>query len=444
MPQTHSASHDHAAGAEHLAPIGVGLLGCGTVGLGVAKLIQSHRLEYQHRLGRTLELRRVAVRDLGRDRGIDAAHLTLSPDEVISDPGTHIVVEVMGGAEPARTLILQAIAHGKHVVTANKEVIARHGSEIFSAARDKGVAVFIEGTVGGGIPIIMPIKASLAANRITQIAGIVNGTTNFILTAMTQKGQSLEAALAEAQRLGYAEANPAADVEAHDAVFKMAILASTIFSHRVRVEDVYREGITHLTAADIQYAGELGYVIKLLGVARHTDGQMQVRVHPALVSKAHPLAHVNGVSNAIAVRGDAVGEVMFQGPGAGQFPTASAVMGDVLNIASDLDHANRLMGCLHTGHASVGSIDDLFTQFYVRLLAQDEPGVIAALGNAFAHHGISILSLVQKGQRDGVAEIVLVTHTVRERAMREALAELADHPTIQSIASVIRVEALNA
>jgi homoserine dehydrogenase len=442
MPQTQSASHEHATG--QLAPVGVGLLGCGTVGLGVAKLLLSHADDYQHRIGRPLRLRRVAVRDASKARGLDPAHFTLNPEEVVSDPETHIVVEVMGGVEPARTLILQAIAHGKHVVTANKEVIARHGEEIFSAARAQGVAVFIEGTVGGGIPIIMPIKASLAGNRITQIAGIVNGTTNYILTAMTQKGEGLDTALAEAQRLGYAEANPAADVEAYDATFKMAILASTIFSHRVRVEDVYREGITHLTAADIRYARELGYVIKLLGVARHTDGQMQVRVHPAFVPKSHPLAHVNGVSNAIAVQGDAVGEVMFQGPGAGQFPTASAVMGDVLNIASDLQHANRLMGCLHTGHAAVGSIDDLFTQFYVRLLAKDEPGVIAALGNAFARHGISILSLVQKGEQDGLAEIVLVTHTARERAMRQALADLADHPTIQSIASVIRVEGLTA
>jgi homoserine dehydrogenase len=440
MPQPQSASHTPTARSTE--PIGVGLLGCGTVGLGVAKLLLSHAEDYTHRLGRPLALRRIAVRDLSRARGLDLGYFTLDPREVIDDPHTQIVVEVMGGVEPARTMILAAIAAGKHVVTANKEVIARHGAEIFSAARDKGVAVFIEGTVGGGIPIIMAIKASLAANRITQVTGIVNGTTNYILTAMTQHGQGLDTALAEAQRLGYAEADPAADVEAYDAAFKMTILASTIFAARVRVEDVYREGITHLTAADIRYARELGYVIKLLGVARHEHGALQVRVHPALVPKTHPLAHVNGVSNAIAVRGDAVGEVMFQGPGAGQFPTASAVLGDVLNIASDLEHAGGLMGCLHTGHAEVTPVDHLETQFYVRLLAHDQPGVIAALGETCARYGISILSMVQKGETDGLAEIVLVTHTVKEAAMRQALADLADHPTIQAIASVIRVEGL--
>jgi homoserine dehydrogenase len=420
--------------------IGVGLLGCGTVGLGVAKLLLSHADDYSHRLGRPLELRRIAVRDLDRDRGLDAKYFTGDPAEVLADPATQIVVEVLGGVEPARTLILQAIAAGKHVVTANKEVIARHGEEIFQAARAQGVAVNIEGTVGGGIPIIMPIKASLAANRVKRIAGIINGTTNFILTAMTQEGKGLDEVLAEAQRLGYAEANPAADVEGYDAAYKIAILASTIFQGRVRIEDVYREGITHLTAADIQYAKELGYVIKLLGVATQKDGQMQVRVHPAMVPKSHPLAHVNGVSNAIAVQGDAVGEVMFQGPGAGQMPTASAVVGDVLNIAQDLQHASRLMGCLHTHAAAVNSMDELETQYYLRLSATDKPGVIGTLGTSFGRFGISILSMVQKSQEDGVAEIVLVTHKVKEKAMRQALEDLKQQPTIQAISSMIRVE----
>lgn len=438
MSQTHPAPHRHDQDAT--GPIGVGLLGCGTVGTGVAKLLLSHAEDYRHRLGRPLALRRIAVRNPDRSRGLDPKYFTGDPREVIADPDTQIVVEVLGGVEPARSLILQAIAAGKHVVTANKEVIARHGEEIFTAAREKGVGVFIEGTVGGGIPIIMPIKASLAANRVTRIAGIINGTTNYILTKMTQEGAELGTALSEAQRLGYAEADPAADIEGYDAAYKIAILASTIFSQRVKIEDVHREGITQLTAADIRYAKELGYVIKLLGIAVQQDGHLQARVHPAMVAKSHPLAHVNGVSNAIAVHGDAVGEVMFYGPGAGQMPTASAVMGDVLNIASDLDHASRLMGCLHTDAAALSGIETVETQFYIRLLAQDRPGVIGALGQSFGRFNVSILSMMQKNQQGGLAEIVLVTHKVKEKALRQALADVAEHETIQSIASVIRVE----
>jgi homoserine dehydrogenase len=425
-------------------PIGVGLLGCGTVGTGVVKLLLSHAEDYAHRLGRSLALRKVAVRDLARGReGLDLGHhLTVDPHAVTRDPATQIVVELMGGVDPAKRLILDAIAHGKHIVTANKEVIARHGDEIYAAAREAGVAVFIEGTVGGGIPIIMPLKASLAANRVRQIAGIINGTTNYILTMMSQHGQGLDVALADAQRLGYAEADPTADVDAYDAAYKIAILASTFFSHRVRIEDVYREGITHLTAADIQYARELGYVIKLLGVARREEGHLQVRVHPTMVPRSHPLAHINGVMNAIAVQGDAVGEVMFSGPGAGMMPTASAVLGDVMNIAANLEAPNPLVTCSHDTAGDVAPIDELETQFYVRLIAHDKPGVIGTIGQSCGQFGISILSMVQKGEQHGLAEIVLVTHRVKEKNMRAALADMADHPTIQSIASVIRVEGL--
>ncbi|HEY9721451.1 MAG TPA: homoserine dehydrogenase, partial [Oscillatoriaceae cyanobacterium] len=292
MTHTHSVLPSDAGVAA--TPVGVGLLGCGTVGAGVAQLLLSHADDYAHRLGRPLALKRIVVRDSGRDRGLDPAYFSQDAQSVLDDPTIQIVVEVLGGVEPARSLILGAIARGKHVVTANKEVIARHGEEIFGAAREKGVAVYIEGAVGGGIPIIMPLKASLAANRVQRIAGIINGTTNFILTAMTQHGWTFADALAEAQQLGYAEADPAADVEGFDAAYKIAILASTFFTHRVRIEDVYREGITHVTAADIAYARELGYVIKLLGVATRQQDVLQVRVHPAMVPRSHPLAHVNG------------------------------------------------------------------------------------------------------------------------------------------------------
>ena len=436
------ASHAHDAHP----PLGVGLLGCGTVGTGVAKLLLARGDEYAHRAGRRVALKRIGVRDLGRDRGVDPALFTTNLDEVVQDPEIQIVVEAMGGVDPARRLIMDAIAAGKHVVTANKEVIARHGHEIFPAARARGVAVHVEATVAGGIPIVAAIKQSLAANRIRQIAGIINGTTNYILTMMTAHGQGLAEALADAQRLGYAEADPTADVEAYDAAYKIAILASTFFDHRVRIEEVYREGISHLTAADIQYARELGYVIKLLGVARREEGgsgeQLQVRVHPTMIPRSHPLAHINGVMNAVAVQGDAVGEVMFSGPGAGMMPTASAVVGDILAIAAQPHEPARLMTCLHEGTGGITPIDALETQFYIRLIAHDKPGVIGTIGNACGAHGISILSMVQKGEKDGLAEIVLVTHRVREHDMRAALADMSDHPAIQAIGSVIRVEGL--
>lgn len=444
MSTTSPAPSAHAH--ETQSPLGVGLLGCGTVGSGVATLLLGRADEYAQRIGRQVLLKRIGVRDPGRDRGFDLALFTADMESVVTDPEVQIVVEALGGVDPALKLIMLAIANGKHVVTANKEVIARHGHEIFPAARRAGVAVHVEATVGGGIPIVTAIKQSLAANRIRQIAGIINGTTNYILTAMTAHGTDLAVALADAQRLGYAEADPTADIEAYDAAYKIAILASTFFDHRVKIEDVHREGITKLTAADIQYARELGYVIKLLGVARRVgegdNEQLQVRVHPTMVPKAHPLAHINGVMNAIAVQGDAVGEVMFSGPGAGSLPTGSAVVGDVLAIAAQPDLPGRLMACLHEGTGSVTHIDELTTQFYIRLIAHDQPGVIGTIGQACGTHGISILSMVQKGEQDGLAEIVLVTHTVAERAMRAALAEMEAHTSIASIGSVIRVEAL--
>jgi homoserine dehydrogenase len=445
MPQPHTAA---LASSVTPAPIGVGLLGCGTVGTGVARLLLAREEAYAHRAGRPVSLVRIGVRDAGKDRGLPASLFTTDLAAVVEDPRVHVVVEAMGGTEPALGLIMRAIALGKHVVTANKEVIARHGHTIFPAARAAGVAVQVEATVAGGIPIVAAIKSSLAANRIRQVAGIINGTTNYILTAMAARGQTLEEALGEAQRLGYAEADPTSDVEAFDAAYKIAILASAIFDHRVAIDEVHREGISALTAADIAYARELGYVVKLLGVARRdespTGEQLQVRVHPAMIPMSHPLAPIEGVMNAVAVSGDAVGEVMFSGPGAGMMPTASAILGDVLAIAAQPDLPHRLLTCQHEGLAPVAPIDDLETRFYVRLLAADEPGVIGTIGQACGQHGISIRSMVQKGERDGCAEIVLVTHRVRERAMRGALAELGAHPTIRAIGSVIRVEDLQA
>lgn len=428
--------------------MGVALLGCGTVGSGVAELLLREDKRYAHRAGRPVELVGVGVRDLQRARSIPEDLLTTDLPKLVADPRVRIVVEALGGVEPAYSLIMSAIEQGKHVVTANKEVIARFGHTIFPAARARGVAVHIEATVGGGIPIINAMKSSLAANRIHQVAGIINGTTNYILTAMTAQGTSLPEALAEAQRLGYAEADPTADVDAFDAAYKIAILASIFFDHRIAIDDVYREGIADLTPADIAYARELGYVVKLLGVAKRESAGatevLQVRVHPALIPQHHPLAPIDGVMNAIAVAGDSVGEVMFSGPGAGKMATASAVVGDILAIAAQPDTPARLLTCLHDGIGDIDPIDSVVTKFYIRLLAHDEPGVIGIIGQVCGRAGISIRSMVQKGERDGLAEIVLVTHLVKEASMRRALADLGNQPSIHSIGSVIRVEDLAA
>ncbi len=437
--------------------IKVGLLGLGTVGTGTAKILLDP--EDRHPMVSKIALAKVGVRSLGKPRQVDipADRLTTDLESIVSDPETDIVVEVIGGLEPARSLILKAIGHGKHVVTANKAVIARYGDEIFTAANEAGVYVLLEAAVGGGIPVIQPLKQALGVNRIHAVTGIINGTTNYILTRMMREGGDFEPILAEAQRLGYAEADPTADVDGLDAADKIAILASLAFGGRIKLSDVYSEGIRHVTAADIAYAQRLGFVIKLLAIARREIcpvsneqlEELQLRVHPTLVPESHPLAAVNDVYNAILVEGDPIGQVMFFGPGAGAGPTASAVVSDILNIAAELvaghglttapKNTNPLLACTHQHYCKVSPMADIVSRFYVRLVAEDQPGVIGKLGQCFGDHDVSLESVVQIGMRDHRAEIVVVSHEVTEANCQKALDELREFPEIHSVASVLRV-----
>lgn len=433
----------------------VGLLGLGTVGTGTAKILLDPA--ERHPLVREIDIWRVGVRSLDKPREVDIPpeRLTTDLEAIVMDPGIDVVVELIGGLEPARSLILKAIHRGKHVVTANKAVIARYGDEIFTAANEAGVYVLLEAAVGGGIPVIQPLKQALGVNRIHAVTGIVNGTTNYILTRMQEEGGDFEPILADAQKLGYAEADPTADVDGLDAADKIAILASLAFGGRIKLSDVYSEGIRHVSAMDIAYAERLGFVIKLLAIARRdicavsneTLEQLQLRVHPTLVPKHHPLASVNGVYNAILVEGDPIGQVMFFGPGAGSGPTASAVVSDILNIAATLksqgapkmEPQNPLLACSHQHYCKVSPMADIISRFYVRLLAKDEPGVIGRLGLCFGNHEVSIESVVQIDMRGEIAEIVVVTHEVKESNFQTALDELREFAEIQSVPSVLRV-----
>jgi homoserine dehydrogenase len=436
--------------------IGVGLLGLGTVGAGVAAILASP--EGRHPLVSELALRRVAVRDPARPRSValDPSLLCADPMAVVDDPAVDIVVEVMGGLEPARSLILRAIAAGKPVVTANKAVIARHGEEIAAAAAQGGVYVLIEAAVGGGIPIIEPLKQSLGGNRIQRVSGIINGTTNYILSRMADEGAAYGAVLADAQRLGYAEADPAADVEGHDAADKIAILASLAFGGPVERSAIATEGIDRLEARDVTYAAQLGYVVKLLAVAERMDGlvganagpsdalPLDVRVHPTLLPRHHPLAGVHGVNNAILVEGDPVGQVMFFGPGAGAGPTASAVVADILNIAGIRQVGGTGAGLdplLAAGSwRQCALVDGSFSRHrnYVRLRSRDEAGVIGKIGTAFGTAGVSIQSIVQYETNNDSAEIVVITHEVVEAHFRRALEAITSLGEVEAVAACLR------
>lgn len=427
----------------------IGLLGLGTVGTGTAEILLSP--SGRHHLLEEVSIKKVGVRSLDKPRTINLPPEALTTDleAIVTDPDIDIVVEVLGGIEPARSLILKAIAAGKHIVTANKAVIARHGDEIYTAANQAGVYVFLEASVGGGIPAIKPLKQSLVVNRINNVLGIVNGTTNYILTQMTQKGADFDAVLAQAQKLGYAEADPTADVDGWDAADKISILASIAFGGRVKREDVYCEGIRQVSAADISYSDKLGFVIKLLAIAQrikeNTTDELQLRVHPTLVAKDHPLASINGVYNAILVEGEPLGQVMFFGPGAGAGPTASAVVSDILNIVGILTSSGAdkkldpVYSCSHQHYCQVMPISELVTRFYVRFLCKDVPGVIGQIGTCFGKYQVSLESIVQIGFQNDLAEIVVVTHDVREGNFREALQEIRNTSAIDSIPSILRV-----
>ncbi|PSO48386.1 MAG: homoserine dehydrogenase [Cyanobacteria bacterium SW_9_44_58] len=425
-------------------PLKIGLLGLGTVGTSTAGILRSP--QGRHPSLTDIEIAKVGVKTLDKRRAIEfpTGVLTTDLEGIVSDPNIDVIVELIGGLEPARSLILKAIANQKHVVTANKAVISRYGEEIYRAAEQANVYVLMEAAVGGGIPIIRPLQQTLSVNRIQTVLGIINGTTNYILTKMAAEGSDFSDVLTEAQELGYAEADPSADVDGYDAADKIAILATLAFGQQVNLEDVSCEGIRQVSAVDIQYAEQLGFEIKLLAIAQQDETGLQARVHPTLVPKDHPLASIDGVNNAILVEGDPIGQVMFYGPGAGGGATASAVVSDLMNLAT-MVHTSNLVNPLfkipqHPSSRLVPT-QELVTRFYARLICVDRPGVIGNLGTCFGKHDVSLESIVQIDFKNGLAEIVVVTHNVKEQKFREALAEIPQLEAIEQIEipSVLRV-----
>ncbi len=419
----------------------VGLLGFGTVGGGVVQIFQNNAAMMARKTGAELHIKKILVRDLKKPRAVhcDAA-LTTDPADILNDPEIQIVVELLGGEEPAHSLMLAALQNGKHVVTANKDVIARHGRELFAAAEQQGVNLLFEASVGGGIPIIRPLKRCLAANRITEVMGIVNGTTNYMLDKMTTDGVDFATVLAEAQAKGYAEADPTADVGGWDAARKIAILASIAFGTRVSLEDVSVEGITRIEPEDIDYGRELDYVVKLLAIAQENEKGVNARVHPAFIHKSHPLAAVRDVFNAIFVRGDAVGDTMFYGRGAGALPTASAVCADVMEAARDICfHSSSHILCTCYEEKRIFSIAETESPYYIRLLAEDRPGVMAAIAGAFGSQQVSLNSVIQTRRVGNRAEIVLITYKVNDADLQLAVQTLAGLSVVNKVSTVIRV-----
>jgi homoserine dehydrogenase len=423
--------------------INVGLLGLGTVGSAVARALMEKSETISTRVGRPVTLKRALVRQPDKERPVPVSMLTHDAAAILDDPEIDVVVEVMGGENPAHEYLLRAIERGKQVVTANKEVMAKHGPEIMAAAAEAGVEVAFEASVGGGIPVVGPFRLDLLANDIQQITAIINGTTNYILTRMSQEGIDFQAALAEAQALGYAEPDPRNDVEGIDAAYKLAILATLGFHLRVRPQDVFTEGITRLTARDFRYAHELGYTIKLLAIAKQTDGEVEARVHPTFVPTSFTLASIDGVFNAVHIVGDLVGPVMFYGRGAGPGPTSSAVVADVIDLAQRLGTGMVMRPLVPLDpRKRLKPMDAMESRYYLRLQVINRPGVFAQITRALGEAGISLASVIQKEERDTdqIAEVVLTTYRARESAMRKALQDLAALAVVDEISNVIRVE----
>ena len=418
--------------------IKIGLIGLGTVASGVYKTLQSFD---------NIEIVKIAVRDINKDRnieGLDKSILTLDANEIVNDESIQIVVDLIGGVEPAMTLIKTAINNGKHVVTANKELLAKHGEELFDLAAKNNRVILYEGAIAGGIPIIMPIKTILAANKINKIEAILNGTTNYILTKMDVDKSSYDDVLKEAQKLGYAEADPTSDVEGFDAAYKLATLATISFNKRIKIEDVYREGISKVRAEDIDYANELGYKIKLIAHAEMLDEEnADVRVHPMFVSKNTTLAHIDFVTNAVTINGFPIGQVTLSGPGAGEFPTASSVAGDIIVLSNEIgttDYILPMMRCKHGSVANVVNIKDTTNKYYLSVKVSNKAGVIGKLGLVFAENGISLASLLQKGvSEDNTATIVIITELCKEKDVLKAIEDLEKEGCISKLNSMIRV-----
>ncbi len=422
---------------EKVGKVKLGLIGLGTVGTGVVKVLKDFD---------NIEIVKIAVKNINKKRDIenfDTSLLTTDPYEIVNNPDIDIVVEVIGGIEPAYELLKTAVQNKKHIVTANKELLAKKGQQLFELANRNNVTILYEAAIAGGIPIIMPIKTTLAGNKINKIEAILNGTTNYILTKMEKEGVSYEEVLAEAQKLGYAETDPTGDVEGYDSAYKIATLATIALNQRVDINKIYREGITKISAKDMQFAKELGYKIKLIALARLTnDNRADVRVHPMLVPIKDCLASINGVTNSVVLEGFPVGRVMFAGPGAGEFPTASSVLGDILAIAGSLGSNNMLpfMKCNHEINAQQVDIKDTVNRYYISVTAANTPGVIGTIGEICGRHNISLASVLQKGiDKENTAEIVVITEESKENDVNAAISEFNNNKNIIKINNLIRV-----
>lgn len=420
----------------------IGQIGCGTVGSGVVKIIRENQDIIAKRVGYGIRIAGIALKSKSEEIFVDTgdAFITDNAYELTDHPEIDIIIEVMGGIEPARTFIARALENGKHVVTANKALISTHGDILLAISESKNVDLCFEASVGGAIPIIESIKKSLTGNRISEILGIVNGTTNYILSRMNESGLTYEEALEEASALGYAEANPSDDVEGRDAAAKIAILASIAFNARMKIDDIYTEGITRVTTEDMEFAKDMGYVIKLLAIAKEEEDGIGARVHPTMIPLGHPLAAVNDVFNAVFVKCDAAGDLMYYGRGAGSLPAASAVVGDVIEISRHIGKGGRTIGCTCFAEKNKKSIEETSSSYYMLMEVVDAHGVLARIASVFADNEVSIKSVLQRGI-GGIVRLILITHLVSEKSIRKTLKELNDIETIHEIKSVIRVEA---
>ena len=416
----------------------VGIIGLGTVGSGVFKTLQNFK--------DLIEIIKISVKNIQKPRNIDGLNETLlteNSEEIVNNPDISIVVEVMGGVNPAFSLLKQAIMNKKHIVTANKELLAKHGEELFRLAKENNTVILYEAAIAGGIPIIMPVKTILRANKINKIDAILNGTTNYILTKMDEDNAPYEKVLKEAQELGYAETDPTGDVEGFDAAYKIVTLATIAFNKRIKLNGIYREGITKITDKDIKFANELGYKIKLIATAKIDDeGNSDVRVHPMLVPKDHVLATINNVTNAVMLSGKPVGEIIFTGPGAGEMPTASSVVGDILALTTEIektDYPLPMMRCNHKEEAKRIDIGETENRYYISLSTQNQPGSIGIIGTICGKHNINLSDILQKSSNDNAAEVVVITASSKESNVKEALKEMKNSKAILKINNLIRL-----
>lgn len=432
--------------------INVGLIGLGTVGSGMVKILQANNKLIKERLGALIILKKIADKDIDRPRPLqlDKEILTTNVNEVLDDPEISIVVELIGGYEPAKTFILRAIENGKHVVTANKALLATHGREIFTAAAKRKVDIGFEASVGGGIPIIKAIKEGLVANNIGSIFGIMNGTANYILSRMTNEGISFRKVLKEAQHEGYAEADPTLDVEGVDTAHKLAICISLAYGIQIKLKDIYTEGISKIDPIDLKFADEFGYRIKLLAISRSWEDGVEARVHPTMIPKAHILSNVGGVYNAFQIMGDSVGHILLCGLGAGMMPAGSAVVSDLVDLSRNIVYGSiRRVPLLsyqdhHIKHGHIRPIDELITHYYFRFSAVDRPGVLSKISGILGQNNISISSVIQKGRQiKGLVPIVMMTHEAKEANVRKALAEINKLDVVKGKTVIIRVEQEN-